>query len=80
MLSMPVRKFPAWLNSINPKKARPELRAKMELYQAESDDARWNYWMKGRARREAALPTALPTQTSPSTPAIQKPLRALVNA
>lgn len=32
MLSMPVRKLPAWLNSINPKKVRPELRAKIELY------------------------------------------------
>ncbi len=53
MLSMPVRKLPAWLNSINPKKVRPELRPKIELYQAESDDALWNYWMNGRAERPA---------------------------
>ena len=56
MLCMPVRKLPAYLNSINPRKVRPELRAKIELYQAESDDALWNYWMHGRAeRRELAL-------------------------
>lgn len=51
MLCMPVRKLPAYLNSINPRKVRPELRAKIELYQAESDDALWNYWMHGRAER-----------------------------
>ena len=39
---LPVRKLPAFLASINPKKVRPELRAKIELYQAESDDALWN--------------------------------------
>ena len=49
MLCMPVRKLPSYLNSINPRKVRPELRAKIELYQAESDDALWNYWMHGRA-------------------------------
>ena len=34
MLCMPVRKLPSYLNSINPRKVRPELRAKIELYQA----------------------------------------------
>lgn len=53
MLCMPVRKLPAYLNSINPRKVRSELRAKIELYQAESDDALWNYWMHGRAERPA---------------------------
>lgn len=33
MLCMPVRKLPSYLNSINPRKVRPELRAKIELYQ-----------------------------------------------
>ena len=56
MLSLPVRKLPAYLSSSNPKKVRPELRAKIELYQAESDDALWNYWMNGRAERAKAEP------------------------
>ena len=51
MLCMPVRKLPAYFSSINPKKVRPELRAKIELYQNESDDALWNYWVNGRAER-----------------------------
>ena len=54
MLCMPVRKLPSYLNSINPRKVAPELRAKIELYQAESDDALWDYWMHGRAERPAA--------------------------
>ena len=62
MLCMPVRKLPSYLNSINPRKVRPELRAKIELYQAESDDALWNYWMHGRAERSAPNPSP-PTAT-----------------
>lgn len=77
MLSMPVRKLPAWLNSINPKKVRPELRAKIELYQAESDDALWNYWMHGRAERPA---TSQPTPDGPLTPALRAELKAIVDA
>lgn len=74
MLSMPVRKLPAWLNSINPKKVRPELRPKIELYQAESDDALWNYWMNGMAERaEAASKSGL-------SPAFRAELKALVDA
>ena len=87
MLSMPVRKLPAWLNSINPKKVAPELRERIELYQAECDDALWNYWMNGRAERATPepvsnpdkLPAASPSIT-PSTVADRKPLRSLVNA
>lgn len=74
MLSIPVRKLPAYLASINPKKVRPELRAKIELYQAESDDALWNYWMKGRAERSAQ------SSDAPLTPDQQCTLRALVKA
>ena len=49
---MPVRKLPAYMNSINPKKVRAELRAKIELYQNESDDALWKYWTEGQAVRQ----------------------------
>ena len=73
MLSMPVRKLPAWLNSINPKKVRPELRAKIELYQAESDDALWNYWINGRAERakaEPVIPSPISKRTDPERKAL----------
>ena len=53
MLCMPVRKLPAYMNSINPKKVRAELRAKIELYQNESDDALWKYWTDGQAVRQS---------------------------
>ncbi len=82
-LCLPVRKLPAFLASINPKKVRPELRPKIELYQAESDDALWNYWMNGRAERSAEPvenPDKLPTPDSPLTPDQQCTLQALVKA
>ena len=78
MLCMPVRKLPSYLNSINPRKVRPELRAKIELYQAESDDALWNYWMHGRAERSAPQPQ--PTTDGPLTPALRAELKAIVDA
>ena len=74
-LCLPVRKLPAYLASINPKKVRPELRAKIELYQAESDDALWNYWMNGRAERAKSGSDA-----PLSTAASRAPLRSLVHA
>lgn len=73
---MPVRKLPSYLNSINPKKVRPELRAKIELYQAESDDALWNYWMNGRAER----PTPATAPDAAISPAERAELKALVDA
>ncbi|WP_297139120.1 phage antirepressor N-terminal domain-containing protein [uncultured Desulfovibrio sp.] len=75
MLCMPVRKLPSYLNSINPRKVRPELRAKIELYQAESDDALWNYWMHGRAERPAPQ-----TAEAAITPDQQCTLQAIVRA
>ena len=75
MLCMPVRKLPSYLNSINPRKVRPELRAKIELYQAESDDALWNYWMHGRAERPAPQ-----SADGPLTPALRAELKAIVDA
>lgn len=75
MLCMPVRKLPSYLNSINPRKVAPELRAKIELYQAESDDALWNYWMHGRAERPAPQ-----TAEAAITPDQQCTLQAIVRA
>lgn len=44
MTCLPLRKLPAWLYSISPKKVRPELRDKIIRYQEECDDALWKYW------------------------------------
>ncbi len=76
MLSMPVRKLPAWLNSINPKKVAPELREKIELYQAECDDALWNYWMNGRAFRS---PQPFPLTPFPPVKILPKSRRDQLN-
>lgn len=67
-LCIPVRKLPAFLASINPKKVRADLRPKIELYQAECDEALWNYWTKGRAERASAAlpaPTLMPQNIKP---------------
>ena len=76
VLCVPVRKLPAYMNSINPKKVRPELRPKVELYQNESDDALWAYWMEGRAERVDATPSA----DAPLTPDQQYTLQTIVRA
>lgn len=76
MLSMPVRKLPAFLASINPKKVAPELRERIELYQAECDDALWNYWMNGRAERaDTPAPSPISKRTDPE----RKALTAIIN-
>jgi len=49
MLSMPVRKLPAFFASIHPNKVKPELRATIEKYQDECDNALWAYWNEGMA-------------------------------
>ena len=81
MVSMPVRKLPAFLASINPRKVRAELRAKIELYQNESDNALWDYWTKGRAERQPVSScSALPPADAPITPDQQCTLQAIVKA
>lgn len=51
MLAMPASKLPLWLATINPNKVRADLRARVELYQAESAIALHDYWTKGVAVR-----------------------------
>ena len=75
MLCMPVRKLPAYFSSINPKKVRPELRAKIELYQNESDDALWNYWVNGRAERPCSNADRPSRRSDPE----RKALTAIIN-
>lgn len=68
VLFMPLRKLPAWLLGINPKKVRPAIRKKVTLYQKECDDALWDYWTKGQATNPRA---ALPSQAQAPTPAVK---------
>ncbi|MDR5797255.1 phage antirepressor N-terminal domain-containing protein [Caballeronia sp. LZ008] len=49
MSCMPIKKLPGWLHSINVGKIRAELRETVAAYQAECDDALWQYWMDGIA-------------------------------
>lgn len=76
---MPVRKLPAFMASINPKKVRPELREKIGLYQNECDDALWDYWTKGHAEHKK-YPGLSPEGLTLSTPADREPLRRIVDA
>lgn len=47
MLALPLRKFPAWLYTLNPSKVAPVLRAKIIRYQDECDEVLWRYWTEG---------------------------------
>jgi len=76
-LCIPVRKLPAFLASINPRKVKIALREKIELYQREYDDALWDYWTKGHAERSSIPSTS---STAPLTPDQQCTLQALVKA
>ncbi|OGK06570.1 MAG: hypothetical protein A2W80_13705 [Candidatus Riflebacteria bacterium GWC2_50_8] len=60
-LCIPVRKLAGFLATINPSRVREELRAKIIQYQNECDDALWNYWTKGSAKRSES-PVSQPTQ------------------
>lgn len=73
----PSASCPPTSTASTPKKVAPELRAKIELYQAESDDALWNYWMHGRAERPATAPQPA---DGPLTPALRAELKAIVDA
>lgn len=79
MVSMPVRKLPAYLNSINPNKVKPKLRPRIVLYQDESDNVLWDYWTKGRAERQTAT-TSQPMSELPITPDQQCTLQTLVKS
>ena len=62
MVCMPVRKLPAYLNTINPRKVSEKLREKIARYQEESDDVLWAYWME---HRKIEPPVTLPAPVTP---------------
>lgn len=55
---LPVRKLPAWMASISPRKVKEEIRSRVVLYQKECDNALWDYWTKEKPKAEPqpALP------------------------
>lgn len=80
VLCVPIRKLPAFLASINPKKVREGLRPKIELYQNECDNALWAYWMEGRAERVTTTPPADDSLTPDQQCTLQAIVRAKVEA
>ena len=53
MICMNLRKFPAWLYSLQPKKiSDPIKRAKIIAFKEECDEVLWQYWTTGIATRE----------------------------
>ena len=53
MLSIPLRRFPGWLATVNPNKIPDPLRReKVILYQDRSYDALYDFWFKGAAFRD----------------------------
>lgn len=61
MLCIPVRKLAGFLATISPVRVREEVRPKVIQYQNECDDALWNYWTKGSAKRSES-PVSQPSQ------------------
>ncbi|HDL8226821.1 TPA: phage antirepressor N-terminal domain-containing protein [Yersinia enterocolitica] len=47
MTCLALRKLNGWLQTINPKKVKPEIRDKVVQYQEECDDVLYEYWTKG---------------------------------
>lgn len=59
VVCLPIRKLAAWLNTIQANKLTTELRTKVLCYQAECDDALWDYWTKGVALNPRLAQSAL---------------------
>ncbi|ECI3333171.1 hypothetical protein DNY36_21175 [Salmonella enterica subsp. diarizonae] len=49
VITLPLRKLAGWLQTINPNKVKPEIRARVIQYQNECDDVLYDYWTKGVA-------------------------------
>ncbi|MCX7208446.1 MAG: hypothetical protein NT086_21175 [Proteobacteria bacterium] len=52
MLTLPLEQVPAFLNSINANKVKPEIRPKFRGFQDECTKAMYDYWMTGKAERQ----------------------------
>lgn len=58
-ICLPLRKLPAYLYSIDPRKVKSEVRAKVELYQSECDEVLWRHWA-GQISKPATVPASVP--------------------
>jgi len=52
-----LRKVAGWLMTIEARRVRPELRAKVRAYQNECDEVLWRHWTQGRGQRASAPPS-----------------------
>ena len=69
---MPLRKLPGYLMTIEPRKVPEPVRPRVELFQAECDDALWAYWNEGVAVNLRSGVSAQPTQPEvPTVPAAE---------
>lgn len=78
MVCMPVRKLPAYLNTINPKKVSEKLREKIIKYQEESDDVLWAYWMEHRKIESSATLPAPVAHVADDTDEITRELCQMI--
>ena len=62
MVALHLRKFPAWVYSIDPDRVAPELRDKIIRYQDECDEVLWQYWTQGVAVNPRARAATIPQQ------------------
>ncbi|WP_348944147.1 phage antirepressor N-terminal domain-containing protein [Chitinibacter sp. FCG-7] len=54
MLTLPLNQIPAFLNSIEPNRVKPEVRQSLLAYQDECTTALFSYWTTGRAEQQSA--------------------------
>ncbi|WP_447775276.1 phage antirepressor N-terminal domain-containing protein [Pseudomonas chlororaphis] len=67
VVCLPLKKLPAWMYSVNPKKVDESIRQTIIDYQNECDDALWAYWNQGhvvnpRAQQPAANDQVIPVE------------------
>lgn len=67
VVCLPLKKLPAWMYSVNPKKVDESIRQTIIDYQNECDDALWAYWNDGhavnpRSQQSAANDELLPLE------------------
>ena len=79
MVSMPLKKFPGFICSIQPAKVKTSLRSTVVQFQNECDDVLWEHWEK-KIKPSAATPTKpqLPPPAPTLTPEQQHAIKAAV--
>lgn len=52
MLTLPIEQVPAFINSMNANKVKPEVQQSLRTYQDECTKALYSYWMTGKAEQQ----------------------------